>query len=138
MLIVGSLRSSYHDLISDPRFTEILAGSTIALLAKVAATGLTLLSSVIIARRYGPDSLGTLAVINSFLAFATIVATLGVSTSLLRLIPEHSVLHSAASAFSLYRKSLVLVVGGSLLVGAILFWSSSSLADFRSSSLSRS
>jgi O-antigen/teichoic acid export membrane protein len=72
---------------SDRKFSEILTGSTIALSARVVAAVLALITSIIVARLYGAEMTGILAMINSFLMLTTIFTLLGTSTSMLRFIP---------------------------------------------------
>jgi O-antigen/teichoic acid export membrane protein len=117
-----------HSLISDTKFSEILTGSAWALSARVLATGLGLASSIIIARIYGAEIIGIVAVLNSFLVLATIFTVLGTNTSILRLIPEHLVKYSAASALKVYRKTQYMVIGVSLVTGTLLYFGSSLVA----------
>jgi len=70
-------RRKLHNLVSDKKFSEILTGSAWALGARVLAAGLGLISSIIIARFYGAEVMGIVAVINSFLLLATIFTVLG-------------------------------------------------------------
>ena len=51
--MLSFIRKKIHNLISDKKFSEILRGSVWALGAKVLATGLGLITTVIIARFYG-------------------------------------------------------------------------------------
>jgi O-antigen/teichoic acid export membrane protein len=115
-----------HSLFADKKFAEILSGSAGALSARVVATSLGLVLSVMVVRLYGAEMMGVLAVLQSFLGLATIFTVLGTKTSILRLIPEHIVKYSPTSAFRLYRKTQYLVIGVSLITGAIFFFS----ADF--------
>jgi len=115
------LKLKFHNLVSDKKFSEILTGSTWALAFHVIGAGLGLISSIIIARVYGADILGIVAVLNSFLILATILTVLGTNTSILRLIPEHLVKYSPTSAFKVYRKTQYLVIGVSLFTGALFF-----------------
>jgi len=72
--------------------------------------------------------MGIVAVLNSFLLLATIFTVLGTNTSILRLIPEHLVKFSPSSAFRLYRKTQYMVIGISLITGALFFFGSRSIA----------
>jgi O-antigen/teichoic acid export membrane protein len=95
----------------------------------VIATGLGLIASIIIARVYGAEMMGIVAVINSFLLLATIFTVLGTNTSILRLIPEHLVKYSATSAFKVYRKTQLMVIGVSILTGTLFFFGANLIAD---------
>ncbi len=123
------IKRKLHNLISDQKLSEILTGSAWALSARVISTGLGLLTSVIIARFYGADVMGIVAVLNSFLLLTTIFTVLGTNTSILRLIPEYLAKYSPTSAFQVYRKIQYFVAGMSVITGAILFSASGFIAD---------
>jgi O-antigen/teichoic acid export membrane protein len=122
------IKRKFHNLISDQKFTEILTGSVWAFSARVISVGLGLAASIIIARCYGADVMGIVAVIQSFLILATIFTVFGTNTSLLRLIPEHLVKYSPTSAFKVYRKTQFMVVFISLLTGTLFFISADLIA----------
>ncbi|VBB43634.1 Polysaccharide biosynthesis protein [uncultured Desulfatiglans sp.] len=121
-------KRKFHNLISDKKFSEILTGSVWALSARVIATALGMVSSIIIVRWYGAEVLGIVAVLQSSLMLATIFTLLGTNTSILRLIPEHLAKYSATSAFKVYRKTQYFVAGLSVITGAILFFASGFIA----------
>ena len=111
-----------------PNSQETRIGSASAFSAHLLTAGLGFISSIIIARFYGAAVLGIVAVIQSILILTTMFSVLGINTSILRLIPEHLVKYSPSSAFKLYRKTQYLVVGGSLITGALLFLNSDIIA----------
>ncbi len=123
------LRQKVHNLISDEKFSEILTGSAWALGARVIATVFGMITSIIIARWYGAEVLGIVALLNSFLMLVTIFTLLGTNTSILRLIPEHISKHSPTSAFKVYRKTQYCVAAVSVFTGTILFLASGFIAD---------
>ncbi|MEW6518560.1 MAG: flippase [Thermodesulfobacteriota bacterium] len=123
------LKKKIHNLASDKKFSEILTGSVWALGSKVLATALTLAISVVVARFYGAQAMGILAVVQSFLMLTTIFTVLGTNTSILRMVPEHMEKYSVTSAFRVYRKTQYLVVGVSLVTGTLLFFFSGFVAD---------
>lgn len=127
--MLALIKRKFHNLISDQRFSEILTGSVWALGARVLATFFGLITSVIIARWYGAEIMGIVAVLNSFLMLATIFTVLGTNTSILRLIPEHLAKYSPTSAFRVYRKTQYFVAAISVVTGVILFFSSGFIAD---------
>jgi O-antigen/teichoic acid export membrane protein len=127
--MIAFVKRKFHNLVSDQKFSEILTGSAYALIARVVATLLEMIISIIIARFYGAEAMGIVAVLNSFLLLATIFTVLGTTTSLLRLIPEHMVKYSTRSAFGVYRKTQLLVLGVSLVSGALFFWGSGLISD---------
>ncbi|WP_291318892.1 oligosaccharide flippase family protein [Desulfonatronospira sp.] len=85
--MISFLRRKFHNLVSDEKFSEILRGSVWALGAKVLAALLGMVSYIIIARWYGAEVLGIVAVLQSFLMLATIFTVMGTKSSILRLIP---------------------------------------------------
>lgn len=124
-----TLKHKIDNILADKNFSEIFTGSIWSLSARVLATGLGLVSSVIIARVYGAEVIGIVAVINSFLLLATIFTVLGTSTSILRLIPEHLAKYSPTSAFNLYRKTQHMVIGVSLISGALFYFAANLIAE---------
>lgn len=119
--MIKFIKQKYTSLISDKKFSEILTGSAWALGASVISTGLTMITSIIIARLYGAEMMGIVAMVTSFLSLATIFTVMGTNTSILRLIPEHMAKYSPTSAFRVYRKTQYFVVGVSVITGGILF-----------------
>ena len=111
-----------HNLFSDQRFSEILTGSVWALGARVVATVLGLMFSVLVARYYGAEIVGIVALVNSFLMLVTTFTVFGTSTSILRLIPEHISKYSPTSAFKIYLKTQYMVIGFSVITGIISFF----------------
>ena len=119
--MISKLKSKFNDLISDPKFSEIITGSVWALSARVASAGIGILVSIIIARFYSAEMLGIVAILQSFFLLATIFTVLGTNISLLRLIPEHIVKYSPTSAFKVYRKTSAMVITTSIVIGALFF-----------------
>jgi len=127
--MLSFLKHKYTNLVSDARFSEILTGSAWAFSARIAATGLGLISSIIVARFYGAEVVGIVAVVQSFLMLATIFTVLGTGTSILRLIPEHLIKYSPTSAFKVYRKTQLIVIAVSLATGTLFFFSADLIAE---------
>jgi len=127
--VFNFLKHKYTNLVSDTRFSEILTGSVWALGARVIATALGLAVSVIVARFYGAEVVGIVAVINSFLTLITIFTVMGTGTSILRLIPEHMAKYSPTSAFKVYRKTQYMVIGISFVTAALFFFGANIIAD---------
>jgi len=119
--MIAFLRRKLNNLRSDKRFSEILIGSVWALSAKIIATGLAMISSIFVARVYGAEIMGIVALVNSFVILATIFTNMGTENSIMRLIPEHIHKYSISSAFRAYRKIQYLLVGVSVITGALIF-----------------
>lgn len=127
--MIDRIKRRWDSLVSDKKFSEILTGSVWALVARIAATGFGLFTSIIVARYYGAAMVGVVEVINSFLMLATLFTVLGTNTSLLRLIPEHLVKHSPTSAFKVYRKTQFMVIAVSVCTGTLFFFSAEMIAE---------
>jgi len=114
---------------ADKDFSEILKGSAVTLVARVMATGLALISSLIVARSYGAEATGILAIVQTSMLLMSIFAVLGTNVSILRLIPEHIAKYSVTSAFKVYNKIQLLVIFCSIVVGFLIFIASGPIAE---------
>ena len=117
-----AIRRKLHNIVSDKLFSEIFTGSIWASIAQTISVGFSFIFNIVIARKFGAEVIGIIAILNSFLMFSTIVTVLGTGTSILRLIPEHIVKYSPTSAFNVYRKTQYLVIGISIIFGFLLFY----------------
>ncbi len=116
-------------LLSDRDFSEVLTGSAWGLGAKLLATGLSMVTSIITARFYGAEPMGIVATVNAFLGLATTFTLMGTDTSVLRLIPQHMSKYSPGSAYKTYKKILVSVITVAFAVGAMLYFGSHYVAE---------
>lgn len=126
--MIDTLIRKFQGFTADQRFSEILTGSSYALVARIAATGVALITNIIVARIYGAEVLGILAVINSFILLTSVFTVFGTNTAILRLIPEHITRYSVASAYNVYRKTQYFVAGLAVMIGILMFFSSNILA----------
>jgi O-antigen/teichoic acid export membrane protein len=117
----AGIRKRVQNVLSDSHFKEILVGSFWALLAQAGATLLALAVSIIVARFYGAEQLGILAIMQAVMTLAMIFTLAGTGTAILRLIPEHVTRYSTRSAFVLFRQIQSFVVATSIFVGIIIF-----------------
>lgn len=124
----AGIRKWVQNVLSDSHFTEILVGSFWALLAQAGATLLALAVSIIVARFYGAEQLGILAIMQAVMTLAMIFTLAGTGTAVLRLIPEHVTRYSTRSAFLLYRRIQSFVVATSLIVGIVIFFGADRIA----------
>ncbi len=114
--------------LADKNFNEILVGSFFSMFAKAGSMISALIVSMIVARVYGADMVGILGIINSFAMILGVIALMGTNTAILRLIPEHMINYSAASAFHIYKKIQWIVILLSIAVGGVFFLLSDFLA----------
>lgn len=129
--MLKSLLGRYRRLTADSRFREILTGAAWSLPAYALATLLTLGANIFVARFYGAESVGALAIIQSIVLFASMFTVFGTATSIMRLIPEQVRKYSASSAYAVYRKIIFLICVASIVVCAPLWL----LSDFISENL---
>ena len=127
--MIRIIKKKIHNLTSDKKFSEIFTGSVWALSARLISTALGLSFSIIVARFYGAEMVGIIAVINSFLMLVTIFTVLGTPTSILRLVPEHLAKYSPTSAFKVYRKTQYLVIAASIVSAIVFFFGANLIAD---------
>ena len=126
---IATCKRKLHALTADERFAGILRGSIWAMAGQAISALLSMLVSILVARLYGAEVMGTLAVINSVLTLVTTFTVLGMDTSILRLLQEHLVKYSATSALNIYRKIRIMVTWPSLGAGLLLFLGSQILAE---------
>ena len=128
--MLTKLKTKINSNLKDKDFKEIVTGSSTVFAAMIIATLLGLVFNLLVARIYGTESMGILALVNSFLAIALLPSLFGFNTSVLRFIPEYLRKSSFASAFSIYKKMFVTVVIISLSVSVLLFFSSDIVAEY--------
>ena len=112
----------YKNLRHDRLFGEILSGSLLVFSSKIIGTIIGLGTSIIVARYYGSEIVGILALINSFFAITSIFTLLGTNTSILRLVPEYFVKYSYSSAYHVMKKIVELITIWSIIIGTILYF----------------
>ncbi len=104
---------------------EIVHGAGIIFTAKVLATFAGLATNLLIARYYGTEMVGLVAIINAVLAICMIFSLMGTDVAALRLIPEYLQKYSHASLLALQKKLLVIVLTLSAIMTVLLLLSSS-------------
>jgi O-antigen/teichoic acid export membrane protein len=127
--LINILRIRVHSLFNDQKFKEILHGSLYSYFAKIAATLLSIATSIIGARYYGPDMMGLVAIISSILSIASLLGMLGMGTSMLKYIPEYIGKYSINAGVALYKRFIFLTFIFSSLVGIALYFLSTIIAD---------
>ncbi|MCW8828153.1 MAG: flippase [Gammaproteobacteria bacterium] len=121
--MITIFRHKLKRLLTDDRFSEILSGSAVALLARVTGTGLALVTTLMVARIYGAEMMGMLAIVQAIMMIASIGTVFGTNVSILRLIPEYIAKYSPTSAYKLYTNTQRFIFVLSVLVGAVLYLS---------------
>ena len=119
--MINSLIRKIIAFADDDSFKEILRGSIYSFSAKTLGKILGLVMSLIVARYYGAEIMGYAAIIGTVLAFAAMIANMGMQTAILRLIPEFQAKQPGQTVFRIYHKILALTVAGSMVTGGILY-----------------
>ena len=117
---IGRIRSLLRDRIKDPDFEEVLHGSALVFIARTAVIPVGLVSSLVVARYYGADVMGIVALLNSFTAVLLAFALFGTNISILKLVPEYRQKHSLFTAGRVYHRILAVVLMNCLLLAAVL------------------
>ena len=124
--MINKLVQKIKDFSNDERFKDILQGSVYSFLAKILTKILGLISSVIIARYYGAEVIGYISIILSILGITGLLSNFGMSTSILRLIPEYIGKYSKEAGFAIYNRMLILTIIFSFAMSLCLY----SLSEF--------
>jgi O-antigen/teichoic acid export membrane protein len=114
--------------INDTRFKEILHGSFYSLLAKVFAMLLGIITSMMGARYYGADMIGLVAILASVMGIAGLFSLFGLSTAMLRFVPEYITKYSLDTGILVYKKIMTLALILTSVVSLILYFSSDLIA----------
>lgn len=117
--MIGKFKNIFNS--ENKHVSEIIKGSGVVFIAKIFATGLGLISSLIVARYYGANMVGLVAIITSILTLLNAVSLVGTQVSILRLIPEYAIRFTYSDAFAVYRKLFSLVSIFSILTGIFLY-----------------
>jgi O-antigen/teichoic acid export membrane protein len=105
----------------DKKFTGLLTGTIWVLLGRILATAIGMLNSVVVAKYYGAEMLGLMALIQTAMLITVTVGKMGLDTAVLKLIPEHVEKHSANSARHAYFRILWMTILFSAAISVLLF-----------------
>lgn len=114
---------------SNENFKEILTGSLYSFGSKILVKVLGIITSIIAARYYGADIIGLMALLLSIMTISSLFADFGLSTALLRLIPEYTEKYSKKLGIELYKKVLKLSIFIALVTSSILYLLSTAIAN---------
>jgi len=127
--MIQKLKKFVNLKLANKDYSELLKGGAVYFVAKLITVLLALVLNYVIARYYGPSELGVFSIINSFYTVVAILCTMGMSTAILRFVPEHIVKYSPYSAYLIFRKLLVYVVVVSILAAIGSYLMSDQLAN---------
>ncbi len=114
------VKDKIHRFLRDERMSEMLRGSFYSFGAKIIITVLSVATSILGARYYGAEMVGLVAMVATILSISRMFGLMGMSTSILRIIPEYKEKYSAEYAISVYRKIFLTVLCLSM-IAAVIF-----------------
>lgn len=137
--MILKLKKIFKSALEDENFGDVFKGSLITFIAKVLAIPIGLLTSLIIAKYYGARVVGNLALIGSFLTITGLFVTVGLNTSLLRLIPEQVEKYGLFEARAVFWNAVKIVTLVGFLVSLISWFNTPLLANklFNNANLER-
>ena len=109
-------------MLEDKNFGIILKGGMVSFIAKVVAVPISLLTSFVLAKYYGAETVGDLALITSFLTISTLFVTIGLDSSLLRFIPEQLSKHGFFGVRVIFLNAVKIVILTGFLVTFICLY----------------
>lgn len=102
------------------RASDLIKSGGINLFGKVGTAFIGLLANVYIAREYGSEIVGKLALVHSLLAVSGVLSVIGANTAVLRFIPEHYTKYSYHSSERIFRKLQRIVLASATGVISVL------------------
>jgi O-antigen/teichoic acid export membrane protein len=120
--LTSTCRVASTDQRDNPRRASLARGAMSVLFLQVSGSGLGYVSQVVLARWMGVSQFGTYAYTLSWAALVALLATLGLPSAALRLVPEYLANDDPATARAVIRRSRQLVGSASLaiiLLGAL-------------------
>ena len=115
------LLERFTSRLKDAHLKELLTGSSIAFVMKIAGGILGYVFTLLIARNFGAGTMGVFALSLTVLNVFSIVGRLGLDTALLRFIAEYLAKGRKDLAREVYEKSLRIIVPFSLCLTGLLF-----------------
>jgi O-antigen/teichoic acid export membrane protein len=123
--------------LSDKNFKDLFKSSSIVTIAKILGVILGFTTNIIIARYYGADTVGVVALVNSFIAIASLFVLFGTNTSIIKLIPQYQAKYSISSSYYIFKKSLTFIFVVGIFITVLLYFISPTIAEtiFKNSDL---
>ncbi len=126
--VITKFKIFFTEMLEDKNFGIILKGGMVSFIAKLVAVPISLLTSFILAKYYGAETVGDLALITSFLTISTLFVTIGLDSSLIRFIPEQLSKHGFFGVRVIFLNAVKIVILTGFLVTLICLYSVSLLA----------
>lgn len=119
-IMISKLLGQFKYLLANEHFKEVFKGSVVTFGIKIITLLIGFFTTWFISKWYGAGGLGQVVLLNSVVGMIMIFTVMGMSDSLVRLVPEHIAKYSFYSAFLAYKK-ILLFVGIISLVVAIVY-----------------
>lgn len=127
--LIQKLKNKYTRLLSDGNFRYLFKSGSSTAFTLIAVNGLRLISGVFIARMYGAESVGEVALVSMLITIAALFFNFGLKEAIVRFIPEYREKYNFYSAWKVFMKANYLQVGFALIGVAFLVFISPYLAN---------
>lgn len=127
--MIKRLKDKYSENIKEKDFAEVLNGSVLSFIAKILAVIFGFVTSLLVAKYYGPEVIGTVSILFSIMSVTLIFSLLGIDVSILRFIPPLLKQNNYYKMKIILGKSLGLVLALSLISSSLLFIYSDLISD---------
>ena len=117
---VMTLKSKVSQVLSNP-ISSIVSDSIQVFIMRIFVVAIGLTGNVLVARHFGPETLGLLALINSILVMICIPSLLGLNVSVLRIIPEAEKTGGKNSVVRVFYKMVIIVCTVGICIISLLF-----------------
>ncbi len=114
---------------SDKEFIYVLKSGGLIFFSQVWTVITNLILNYIVAKVYGANIVGILALITSILNFVAVFGLSGLNIATLKLIPEHQVKYSQASSKAIYKQIFKLVLINTFILSLVVFFNAAFIAD---------
>ena len=122
------IRQGIDHIKNDLHLSELLTGSSIAFILKIAGMLFSYIFILLVTRNFGAGAMGIFALSTTVLSVFSILGRLGFDTALLRFIAEYSSQGRLDMVKGVYHKALKIVIPLSIFISFILFYLSPFIA----------
>jgi len=126
--LIDKIRAKVTRNLKDKHFFEILMGSAMSFGIKVLTVIIGLIVNLLVAKYYGAEIVGTLALVTSLMAIAGMVSLLGMDVSVLRFVPPLLEKKEYFSIYKIIKTSFLFVVFLSMVISLSIYMFSDFIA----------
>ncbi len=127
---IQSYKEKLQKALQDKNFGFVLKGSISTAITLFFVQGLRFISGVFIGRWYGADASGKLTLVVTVMSFFAILINFGIKEALQKLIPELREKYNIKTAYSIFIKGNILIIGFSVIAAIILYFIAPWLANY--------